>query len=142
ALLTNVSKIISDDKKVRLITWMLPLEDGSFHYQGFVQLRKDKKKPYQFAELTDKSAEISKATSKILKPEEWWGALYYAIITTKHKRQNYYTLLGFDANGFTVQKKVIDCIQIENDRSVTFGAPIFIGEKKTQNRVFFQYAKD
>jgi hypothetical protein len=142
ALLTNVSKIISDDKKVRLITWMLPLEDGSFHYLGFAQLRKEKKNPYQYVELFDKSAEIKKATTKVLTPEEWWGTLYYTIITSKYKRKNYYTLLGYDANGLTIQKKIIDCLQIGNDRQITFGAPMFISEKKAEHRVFFQYAKD
>lgn len=140
--LTNVSLLKSDDNRIRIITWMEPLENQNFLYHGFIQIRKTKKAAYQCHELIDKSAEMLKPSTKKLRPDEWYGALYYSLITTKQKKQTIYTLLGYDANTAFVQKKLIDCILIDDKHQVSFGAPIFSGEKYIQHRFFFQYAKD
>lgn len=140
--ITNAAFQVSDDKRVRTITWMLPLEDGFFKYFGFVQVRKQKDAPYQLHVLNDASEGINKPTQKTLQKETWYGAIYYALITTRHKNAVHYTLLGYDANSPTVQRKVIDYLNIDKNNNISFGAPIFVGEKKTQHRVLFHYAKD
>lgn len=140
--ISNVSFQQSEDKRVRTITWMLPLDDGFYKYFGFVQVRKQKSAPYQLHILTDASEEIAKPLSKSLKKDNWYGAIYYAIITSRHKKDVHYTLLGYDANSPSVQRKVIDYMTVDKNNEIAFGAPIFAGEKKVQHRVLFHYAKD
>ena len=138
----NISFQLSDDKKIRIATWMLPLEDGSFRYHGFVQIRASKKAGYQLIALSDRSDEITKPTTKVLKPENWYGAIYYAIITVKNRKDIHYTLLAYDANSPSVQKKIIDYLSVNAKNEISFGAPVFHSDKKVLHRVFFQYAKD
>jgi hypothetical protein len=138
----NVSFQMSDDKRVRTITWMQPREDGTFRFHGFVQLRAHKKAPFQLIPLTDLSDDITKATTKVLKPDQWYGAIYYAIVTTRNKKDVHYTLLAYDANTPSVQKKILDYLKVNDKNEITFGAPVFQSEKKVLHRVFFQYAKD
>ncbi len=54
--LKEINRLVSPDKKFRLITWSIPNKDGNYFYFGLLQAMHPKTKKYEVYELTDKSA--------------------------------------------------------------------------------------
>ena len=137
--LKNVSKIKSDDGLVRVYTWILPTDSGrQYRYFGFVQYRNSKLKIFTTTALNDAAADTAGFLKKTLKPDNWYGALYYKMVTVKNGDQSYYTLLGWKGNNMLSTKKVVDVLYIKN-KNLLFGAPILQYEKKTQSRIVFEF---
>lgn len=126
---------------LKIYNWAVPLEDGSFEYFAFLQIRKSKEE-YTIVELTDKSDVIKIPETKVLTPKMWHGALYYKLIYNKKVGENYYTLLGWDGHNKLTNKKIIDVINLSKSGMVKFGAPIFKLEKKTKKRIIFEYSEN
>jgi hypothetical protein len=137
--LKNVSKLKSDDNLIRIYTWILPTDSGR-HYQyfGFVQYRNSKLKTFKTTTLIDAAPDSTGFLKKTFKPDTWYGALYYKIITVKNNDQTYYTLLGWKGNTLLTTKKVIDILYIKNN-NLLFGAPILQNDKKMQSRIVFEF---
>lgn len=134
-----LSKLCSDDEKVCIYTWNLPYNNGTFDYFGFIQHKQ--KNEYLVTSLTDRSKSIQLPEQAILKPENWYGALYYEIISLKvNKRKTYYTLLGWDGNNIFTNRKLIDVLCFKNE-SPYFGEYIFHNEAQTATRIIFEYAE-
>lgn len=136
-----LSTLTAPDKRFRLYTWNLPHQDGTYTYYGRIQLPTSGQHPYRVIPLTDRSAATGKPLVRQLKPREWYGALYYQIIRVSHKKQVYYTLLGWDGNTGLSNKKLIDVLLFDTKGEPVFGAPVFDDGKRIQHRVFFEYAK-
>lgn len=130
----------SPDKLVRIFTWDVPFSDYSHTYYGFVQAYNRKSKKYEVYELKDKSAAIKDPENSSLDNTKWFGAYYFHIIETKHKRKKYYTLLGWDGNNQSTNKKIIDVLTINEKGFPKFGEPVFSDEKgKIKKRIIFEY---
>ena len=110
--LQNVGIIKSEDDKLRIITWNLPYNNRTHKYFGFIQYKKNNK-AYDFYELKDHSDEISDPEMAILNISNWYGALYYKIITNKNRGTDYYTLLGADLNNLLTKKKIIEILYFD-----------------------------
>lgn len=135
--LKTISILKNDNLKI--YNWAVPFHDGTYKYFAFVQLKIDDEH-FKLIELTDKSDEITKPQYKTLTPENWYGALYYEIITNKKLGKNIYTLLAWDGNNLLTNKKIIEVMVVDNNGKVKFGYPIFNMEKRTQKRVIFEFA--
>ncbi len=138
--LKNVSNLKSSDSLVRVITWNIPLQNGTYKYFGFVQTVDKKKDKIMVFKLTDKSDTVKKPEFAGLKPQKWYGALYYKMLTNSYNGKTYYTLLAWDGNNGFTNKKLIECFSI-NKRRLTFDEEIFVMKQATQNRIVFEYAK-
>ncbi len=136
--LKNVGFIRSDDYKLRIITWNLPYSDRTHKYFGFIQYKRNKK-DYVFYELKDRSEEIKNPELVILSSSNWYGALYYKIITTKSKGRDYYTLLGADLNNLLTKKKVIDILYFDKNDLPVFGDKVFKNRVPPVARVIFEF---
>ena len=137
--LKHISKLNSDDDIIRVYSWNVPFNDGTFKYYGFIQI-KSKNNRITLIKLNDKSDSIINAQDKILDNETWYGALYYKILTNKYKNKTYYTLLGWDGNDTFTNKKLIDVLTIKRNK-IQFGSEIFKMEKKIYKRVIFEYSQ-
>jgi len=134
--LKQLSRLVSKDKKVRVITWNLNKADGTYHYFGFVQALNPKTKQYDVFELFDKSASIKNPETHVGDNYKWFGMLYYDII----ENDNYYTLLAWDGNDKTVTRKFIDILSFKDNGTPVFGKDVFKMPKKTPKRVMFEYS--
>jgi len=135
-----ISKLKSDDDKLKIYTWNIPYENGTFEYFGFVQL-KQKDESVALIELTDKSKKIKTPEHKILYANNWYGALYYKLLTNSYKGKTYYTLLGWDGNDNFTNKKIIDVLTLKH-KKIQFGSPVFkINNNEIKNRMIFEYAE-
>lgn len=137
--LKNIGIITSEDDKIRIITWNLPFNDRTHKYYGFIQY-KSSKKSYSVFELTDNSEKIQKPELAILTNKNWYGALYYKIITNKYKGLEYYTLLGADLNNLLTKKKIIDILYFDKEESPVFGEKVFKNKTIPISRVIFEFS--
>ncbi len=138
--LKQVGKITSSDNHLRVYTWNVPYNDGTNKYFGFIQFIPEKEKQPLLFRLIDKSDEIKDPEYQELSKNNWFGALYYSIVTVKSQDTKYYTLLGFDFNDLFSSKKIIDVLYFNDANEPVFGKPIFQLDKKLMDRVIFEYA--
>jgi len=120
---TNLSKLIAPDKSFRIYTWSVPMRDGSFTFYGRLVL--NEQKVLRIVKLTDAASSLENPENMLLKPEQWYGAIYYDIIPTKEKGSIYYTLLGYRPNNSTHHEKILEPLCLENSNKLRFGAKIF-----------------
>ena len=140
-LKNRVSVLNSDDKLVKIITWNIVFQNASFQYFGFVLHKKDKKSiNFEYFILNDKSDEIKNPKIENLNPENWFGALYYEIITMESGKNKYYTLLGWDGNNKLTTKKIIEVVTFNRKGEPKFGSSFPINGGFEQ-RVIFEYRK-
>lgn len=131
-----LSRVDAPDGKFRLITWNIPHADGSHGFEGLL-LVKDPKRRVLY-ELRDMTGKITTPLSKKLTPENWYGALYYAVIPPQTKKGDYYTLLGWKGHSAVETRKVIEVLSFKGSVP-TFGAMIFDEGKTRDVRKVFAY---
>ncbi len=137
--LSTISMLTSSDKKVRIINWIIPQDNGTHQYQSIVQYYNYENK-YNVVHLEPLQEELREPELMKLQNNQWIGALYYQLETIKRGKRKYYILLGWDGNDERSNKKIVDVLTIS--RGLTFGAPIFKIGKKLQNRFILEYKED
>ena len=123
--LNFVSVLTSDDKKFRIFTWTIRMNDGRFQYYGITQSYVKNTKSYRYNKLNDYTARLGRPNSKNLSPKKWYGAYYYKLVQTKSGKKTYYTLLGWKGYDKVISMKVIEIATLKLNGDVVFGYPIF-----------------
>ncbi len=119
--LTSMIRVADPSDKVAFYTWQMPDENFKYHRFGIAVV--ETKKGPVVTELIDALEDIPNLQERILKPEEWPGALYYKLIPLKGEKDKF-TLLGY-ASGEKTHKKIIEAIEIKHNGGIRFGAKIF-----------------
>lgn len=136
--LKSIGYIKSDDNNIKIITWNLPMMQGYNRFYGFIQYKqKDEVKTVELKFNEDAQLNLGNA---IVFSNNWYGALYYEIISTKNKGEDTYTLLGFIPNDLFTSKKVVDVLNISEEGLVTLGRPVFQTKEEMKNRLIFEYS--
>ena len=131
-----ISRVDAPDGAFRLITWNVRHNDGSFLYEGYLLVPGKKKQAlYELRDMTD---HITKANTVQLTPENWYGALYYAVIPVKRGSKTYYTLLGWKGFSPVETRKVIEVLSLGGSMP-KFGAPLFPADRQKHQREIFAY---
>ncbi len=133
-----LSVLNSDDNKLRVITWNLNYSDGSFKYFGFFQY-KYKDCLYVYF-LDDKKYDDEGFERHYMTNSEWFGALYYELITTKWNSRTFYTLIGWDGADYLINRKVVEVLNFDRRGIPSFGKKSFKMDKVYTNRLVFEYA--
>ena len=136
--LDYISIIQPKNKKFKLFTWFIPLEDGSYNYFGIIQTCKKNGKKCQTYRLLQTNKEREYNSSDLISFQNWYGCIYYDVIEIKVKKKMYYTLLGWDGNNNMSNKKIIDVIQIDKNTHPIFGAKIF---NNSNSRIIVEYSE-
>ncbi|MFA6199655.1 MAG: hypothetical protein WC679_04530 [Bacteroidales bacterium] len=137
--LKRISKLKSSDNRFRIFTWAVVSQDGSFENFGFVQSKNETSGEYEVYKLHDKSDEIFNPEFAKCDNENWFGAVYYDLITTKYEDRTFYTLLGFDGNSIYTKRKIIEPIVFKaRSGKPEFGASYFYKDKE-RKRYIFEY---
>lgn len=139
--LKNLSRLTADDNKFRIFNWAIAKNDGEFEYFAILQSFNQVKKRYEIIQLTDKSDEIPNPEDPYLDEKNWFGVIYYKIISQKVDNRTIYTLLGWDGNNRFSNKKVIEPLTIKSNGKPQFGMPIFRKAKEKKRRIIFEYSK-
>jgi hypothetical protein len=136
-LLPKVAKHTPEDEAFRIFNWNIPLEEGRHSFRMYVLFPNGKFQ--RFDDSQDLKHEDEKAS---VKPEQWYGALYYELHSVKIKRDTYYTLIGWDGNDELTTKKVLDVLVLEKKNKVSLGFPLFEKDGDLMSRRVFEYAED
>ncbi len=136
----HISILTTPDKKLRIFTWHLALNNGTYRYYGAVQVNNSNK--LELYPLTDYGKAIELPQDSTLKPTRWYGAHYYSMLQNKGKKgiKKYYTLIGWRGKDTLTTQKVIDVMYLTKDKKIAFGAPIFkINDDITHSRMIFEF---
>ena len=137
--LITISILSPEDKSWRIFNWILKKDNGEYQYFGIICLpAKETEKYNKLIYLKDNSDNIFNPEKEILNQDNWYGSLYYKIISLKRKENDHYTLLSWDGNNDESTKKIIEVIEIRED-SIIFGKNIFDKDNETRTRVILEY---
>lgn len=139
--LKRISILKSPDNSFRIITWFLPMTDGSYRYYGAIQMGTTNGSLKLFP-LTDATAGTTNFDA-ITSNKNWIGTRYYQMVPViVNGKQPYWIFLGWKGNDLKTTKKVIEVLSFDKGEPV-FGKNIFETEQKgpLKNRVVFEYNK-
>ncbi|MDP6908037.1 MAG: hypothetical protein QF371_00965 [Flavobacteriales bacterium] len=135
-----LGQLSSSDGKVKMLCWNLALQNGEFKYYCVVRHHPDKRSVVVTA-FQDNDSDWRKLLRKPLQSKNWYGALYYRILTHKHAGKTYYTLLGWDGNNPITNRKVVDVLTIQGNR-ISLGANLFKMDDRPTYRLVYEYSND
>lgn len=140
----QMSTLKSPDGVFRIFNWNLELNKYGEHRYYCVVMKYDKKKDdYYIIDCRDKSKYARTPEYSQFTEKKWYGALYYKIIPVKKGSRTIYTLLGWDGNDISSNKKLIETMKFSGNYKLKFGDPLFkFGDDKVKRRVIFQYKQD
>lgn len=138
--LNRIGVVSSEDGKLRAFTWHLMDDPANYRYYGFIQvgLKKGKIKLY---ELIDNDRAQRGIMILDQSPEDWYGKLYYQILTHRHKRKDYYTLLGMDFNNALSTIKSVEVIVLQRNQP-RFAKEMFFNGRDKVDRVVLEYTDE
>ncbi len=143
--LVTISRLAPSDSTFKIFTWQMVVNDNVVRQHGAIQMR-TKDGSLKLFPLIDKSAVTNNILDTVANNFNWIGALYYKIIQKQASGKNYYTLLGFDENNMSSNKKIIEVLSFNNGDPV-FGGPYFSfpgnsDEKNFGARFIMEYKKN
>ena len=130
-----VGTIKSDDKKISGYSFNTILDNGKYKY-GFVLAVLEKGGNYNVKVYTD-NGEIPQTKEKY-NSLNWYGALYYKVISVKYKGKTHYLLLGLQQPYLGVSTKVIEPL-IVAEKDFILGDNIFSVPYQNYRRILFQH---
>jgi hypothetical protein len=134
----GITLATSDDKKMRIFSWNIPLSDGSNSYFGFIQFTSNST---EVIPLKSAKVPIGDFSHLQLPPPLWYGAIYYKIIQVQISGKQVYTLLGWDGYTPTSNRKIIDILSLSDSGGFVFGLPVFKTGTGLKSRVVIEYAE-
>lgn len=135
--LYTVSRLYSPDSSFRIITWQVQIHPNRYRQRGAIQMH-TKDGSLKLFPLIDKSDVIISYEDTITDHTAWPGAVYYNIIRKEVKGKPVYTLLGYDENDMSSNKKLIEILDLSGEKPV-FGRFMFSGRKCA--RYIIEYKK-
>lgn len=133
------------DSTFRIFTWQLYVDINQYDYFGFIQTNEEQPKVIR---LKDRSVDMDDVIldHEIMDADNWYGALYYKIMSFNTPEGKKHLLFGFDGYHFFNKRKIIEVLSFENGRAV-FGAAVFapLDPSRTdliKNRVLMQYSAE
>jgi hypothetical protein len=136
-------KLMPPDQKFRMFNWMVRREQG-MEFFAVMMVFNERSKNYQIIQLIDESDAIFDLPNVILDKDNWFGAYYTTVIQTEANNRKYYTLLGWNGNDRTVNRRLIEILTFKANGDPVFGADIFtdVRERKERfRRKIFEYSR-
>lgn len=135
--LRGISKLEAKNSDFRIFSWNTPFSNGTFRFDGIIQNQEGKLFP-----LTNTGAlPLNRMNSK-LASNDWYGAVYYALIEKEVNKKTVYTLLGWNGNTASSNVKIIDVLSFSSEGSPIFGDFIFKTAEGIKPRVVIEYAEN
>jgi hypothetical protein len=116
------------DSSFRIFTWQYEINEQNYRQKGAIQKRTTDGSLALYP-LFDASEYSEAPNDSIRLSSNWIGAIYYKIIQNEYNGQPFYTLLGYDENGFRSTKKWVDVLTFNGQ-----GQPVFGGDYFSFNR--------
>lgn len=129
----RIGKITSDDGLVSIFSWNYVNPNSLYRYGCIIQTRFENK----INHIVPVDAIDEVLDDEVLSPEEWYGCIYYSIVTKKYRRKTSYTLLGWDGYNNSVARKFIDVMKFNAKGEPEFGDALFKNAGQKAKRMIF-----
>jgi hypothetical protein len=139
--LITISKLSPADSSFKIFTWQLVINDNLVRQHGAIQMKTPDGSLKLFP-LIDRTSMINDPEDTITNNFGWVGAVYYKLIEKKAFGKNFYTLLGYDENNLSSNKKIIEILTFKNGEPVFGGSNFSFQGKKSVARYIMEYKKD
>jgi hypothetical protein len=136
--LDRIGNITSEDGAMRIFTWHLMDDPDHYRYFGFIQvgLKKGRTKLFELKDNGKPQRGILKLDQTT---EDWYGKLYYTVLTNHYKRSTYYTLLGMDYNNSRSTIKSVEVVSIQRNEP-HFLKSLFFNGHDFVDRLVLEYS--
>jgi hypothetical protein len=132
--LDKIGIITSEDLKMRIFTWHVMDDFDHYRYYGYIQvgIKKGKIKLYELKDNGKAQRGVMKLDQK---KDDWYGKLYYQVLSNQYKRKTYYTLLGMDLNNLLSTIKSVEVMAIQRNDPFFVRSMFFNGRDKVDRYV-------
>jgi hypothetical protein len=136
--LNRIGVVNSEDGKLRVFTWQVADDPNHYRYFGYIQvaLKKRRIRVYPLVDNHRAQRNLKRLEQSV---EDWYGKLYYRIVTRKFKRKTCYTLLGMDFNNSRSIIKTIEAVVIQRNKP-QFQKELFFDGIDNVDRLVFEYS--
>lgn len=143
--LITISRLVPEDSSFKVFTWQMVVNEMVTRQHGAIQM-KTADGSLRLFPLIDKSGITINKEDTIGNNFGWMGAVYYRLIEKHSFGKNYYTLLGYDENNISSNKKVIEILTFDNGEPI-FGGSYFSFQdnsviKRSRARYIMEYKKN
>ena len=143
--LVTISKLSPKDSSFKIFTWQLVINDNLVRQHGAIQMKTNDGSLKLFP-LIDKTTLIENPEDTIANNFGWVGAIYYQLVEKEAFGKNYYTLLGYDENNMSSNKKIIEILTFVNGQpqfgGSNFSFPDNNLHKRSMARYIMEYKKE
>jgi len=135
------------DSSFRIFTWQYELTEENIRQKGAIQINATDGNLVLYP-LFDASEFAETPNDSIRFTKSWIGAIYYKIIQKEYNGQQFYTLLGYDENGYRSTKKWVEVMHFNQDKQPEFGGDFFSFNRRDSSwtegwqRFNIEYKKD
>jgi len=136
--LNRIGVKTSDDNRIRIFSWHMMDDPDNYHYSCYIQVRMKKEKMELFA-LQDNNKPQHGVYRANQTMDDWYGKLYYGIVTKKVKRKTYYTILGLDFNNSRSNIKSVEVLTITRNKP-RFEQEMFFNGSERVDRLVLEYS--
>ena len=142
--LITISKLSSKDGSFKIYTWQLMITDDMVRKHGAIQM-KTADGSLKLFPLLDMAEYIDHPADTITNNLHWVGAVYYQLIEKNAFGKTFYTLLGYDENSISSNKKIIEILTFEDGKPIFGGSNFSFRDnslhKKSMARYIMEYKK-
>lgn len=142
--LITISKLSPKDGSFKIYTWQLMITDDMVRKHGAIQM-KTADGSLKLFPLLDMAEYINDPTDTITNNTHWIGAVYYQMIEKSAFGKTFYTLLGYDENSISSNKKIIEILTFDDGKPVFGGGNFSFRDnsihKKSMARYIMEYKK-
>ncbi|MDF1575233.1 MAG: hypothetical protein P1P86_08605 [Bacteroidales bacterium] len=137
--LDKIGVIRSEDKRMRVFSWHVEDDKDHYRYFGLIQIELKKGK-IRLYELKDNGKPQRGMVKYDQSKTDWYGKLYYQVLTNTYKRKTFYTLLGMDFNNMLSTIKSVEVMVIQRNEPL-FARSLFFNGRDFVDRLVLEYAK-
>lgn len=117
------------DSSFRIFTWQYEMNEQVYRQKGAIQMN-TADGSLVLHPLFDASEYAAFPNDSVRMGKNWIGAIYYKIVQTTYNGQQFYTLLGYDENGFRSTKKWVEVLHFDQNNQPLFGGDYFVFDKR------------
>lgn len=127
--LQTITITYPNDSSFRIFTWQYKINEQVCRQKGAIQMNTSDGS-LVLHPLFDASEYTTSPNDSVRLGKNWIGAIYYKIVQKEFNGQQFYTLLGYDENGFRSTKKWVDILTFNKYNQPQFGGDYFVFDQK------------
>jgi hypothetical protein len=131
---------MAQDSLVKIVSWNIPMNNGSNNYVCFVVRREGEEKHIHL--MRGERGTLTIDQDQQFAAREWYGVLYYDIVSFNNGNRELYLLPGLDMNDLYTNGKVVEVMGFDEDGIPYFGERVIRSGDSLISRMLFRYSSN